>query len=140
MIAFLLDTNTISETQRKRPNPNVQAWFASLPPSRLYLSSFSVAEIEMGIQMQPDEAKAERLRIWLEATILPRFANRILAFDALAARTYGAWMGSGRKIGRIPPTTDAQIAAIAYVHGLTVATRNTDDFAALPVKLLNPWL
>ena len=31
------------------------------------------------------------------------------------------------------------IAATALVHGLTVVTRNTADFAATGVPLLNPW-
>ena len=34
---------------------------------------------------------------------------------------------------------DAIIAATALVHGMTVVTRNTADFAALGVALLNPW-
>lgn len=140
MTEFLVDTNTLSETNRKQPDPKVQAWFASLPPQRLYLSSISVAEFELGIGLQTDPTRAARLRVWLESVVLSGFAGRILAFDVLAARTYGAWLAAGRKAGRIPPATDAQIAAIAYVHGLTVATRNTADFAGLPVKLFNPWM
>ena len=31
------------------------------------------------------------------------------------------------------------IAATALVHGLTVVTRNTADFVAIGVALLNPW-
>jgi predicted nucleic acid-binding protein len=32
------------------------------------------------------------------------------------------------------------IAATALVHDLTLATRNTKDFAGCGVSLLNPWL
>jgi len=35
---------------------------------------------------------------------------------------------------------DAMIAAIARVNGLTVATRNTKDFAQFDVELINPFL
>ena len=35
---------------------------------------------------------------------------------------------------------DKQIAAIALVYGLTVATRNTDDFAGTGIRLFNPFL
>jgi predicted nucleic acid-binding protein len=35
---------------------------------------------------------------------------------------------------------DAQIAGIALVHGATIATRNTRDFAGLPLTVVNPWL
>jgi predicted nucleic acid-binding protein len=34
---------------------------------------------------------------------------------------------------------DAIIAATALVHGMTVVTRNTDDFVRTGVELLNPW-
>ena len=34
---------------------------------------------------------------------------------------------------------DALIAATALVHGMTVVTRNEDDFKAACVPILNPW-
>jgi predicted nucleic acid-binding protein len=34
---------------------------------------------------------------------------------------------------------DSLIAATAKVHGLTLATRNTADFAATGIALFNPW-
>lgn len=35
---------------------------------------------------------------------------------------------------------DKQIAAIALINSLTVATRNVDDFRGTGVTLLNPFL
>ena len=34
---------------------------------------------------------------------------------------------------------DGQIAAIAAVHGFTVATRDTAPFIAAGVPIINPW-
>ena len=34
---------------------------------------------------------------------------------------------------------DALIAAIAAVHGATIATRDIDDFTDLELKLINPF-
>jgi len=34
---------------------------------------------------------------------------------------------------------DALIAATALVHGMTVVTRNVQDFEPMGVELLNPW-
>jgi predicted nucleic acid-binding protein len=34
---------------------------------------------------------------------------------------------------------DALIAATALVHGMTVVTRNVDDFQPTGVALVNPW-
>ncbi|MDP2221486.1 MAG: VapC toxin family PIN domain ribonuclease, partial [Hydrogenophaga sp.] len=37
------------------------------------------------------------------------------------------------------PVRDGLIAATALVHGMTVVTRNTADFAPTGVEVLNPW-
>lgn len=140
MIEYLLDTNTISELQKKVPDTNVENWFFLQPINQLYLSSFTIAEIELGIHQQRDLEKAEKLQTWLETVVLVKFTNRILPFDTSAARVYGRWAGENRKNGTPLTVTDTQIAAIAYVHGLVVATRNTPDFKSLPVQLVNPWL
>lgn len=140
MTRYLLDTNTLSETIRKRPAPKVVRWLQSLLTHQLFLCSFTIAEIERGIGLQIETQKADQLRSWLESTVLPTFSGRILPFDTDAARIFGSWMARGQRGGQIPPITDAQIAAIAYVHGLGVATRNTQDFATLPVLTYNPWL
>jgi hypothetical protein len=36
-------------------------------------------------------------------------------------------------------TVDALLAATARHHRLTLVTRNTGDFAAAGIELLNPW-
>ncbi len=140
MIEYLLDTNSISELQKKVPNANVENWFYSQPISQLHLSSFTIAEIEMGIHQQRDLEKAKKIQSWFETVVLVKFTNRILTFDTSAARVYGRWAGENRKNGTPLTVTDTQIAAIAYVHGLVVATRNTIDFQSLPIQLVNPWL
>jgi toxin FitB len=140
VVLVLLDTNTISELQRKTPDARVKIWFDAQIPSSSFISSFSIAEIETGIFQQRDAKKADELRLWLETFVLPTFQDRILSFDTAAARIYGRWAGENRKKGNTLTVTDTQIAAIAYVHGLSVATRNTTDFIFLPVRLVNPWL
>jgi predicted nucleic acid-binding protein len=35
---------------------------------------------------------------------------------------------------------DAQIAAIARVHGAVLATRNTGDLEGCGIRLVNPWV
>lgn len=34
---------------------------------------------------------------------------------------------------------DKQIASIAFIHGLDIVTRNSHDFAATGVKVINPF-
>ncbi len=67
------------------------------------------------------------------------FADRILGFDYTAARAFSLIASSRRRGGKPISDFDAQIAAIARVHGTTLATRNTDDFEGCGVRLVNPW-
>ncbi len=48
-------------------------------------------------------------------------------------------MARRQSIGRVIATMDAFIAATARRHGLALVTRNTTDFAALELTLINPW-
>jgi predicted nucleic acid-binding protein len=44
------------------------------------------------------------------------------------------------KAGHRLPAMDSLIAATALCHGLTLATRNTDDFRHCGIPVLNPWI
>ena len=70
---------------------------------------------------------------WL-GVLRNRFAGRILSVDARVADKWGALNATASR-----NTVDSLIAATAYVHELTVVTRNTEDFAGCEVPLLNPW-
>ena len=50
MVNFLVDTNVVSELRKKRPSPNVLAWFAHVAEEHLYFSVLSVGEIRRGIE------------------------------------------------------------------------------------------
>lgn len=136
---YLLDTNVVSELRRAgtgQAHPAVKRWADSVDPIVVHLSVVSIMEIEIGILRlaRRDSAQAERLRSWLERQVLTAFAGRILAVDLPVARRCAQLLGPDPKADR-----DALIAATAHVHGLTVVTRNTVDFQATGVALLNPW-
>ena len=46
----------------------------------------------------------------------------------------------GRRIGHTFSQPDLIIAATALQFGLTLVTRNTEDFAKTRVALINPWI
>ncbi|WGZ93658.1 MAG: hypothetical protein QJT81_17980 [Candidatus Thiothrix putei] len=75
------------------------------------------------------------LRQWLETQVLPSFAERVLAVDTAVARQCASLHVSDPRSDR-----DALIAATAMVHGMTVVTRNVDDFKPTGVNILNPWV
>ncbi|MGC2775141.1 MAG: type II toxin-antitoxin system VapC family toxin [Bradyrhizobium sp.] len=134
---FLLDTNVVSELRRPdRTDRNVRAWAQNAPISRFFLSAISMLEIELGVRRiaRKDGAQGTILRQWLEGQILPQFDGRILAIDTpVALRCAELHVPDPR------PERDALFAATALVHGLTVVTRNIDDFKAMGVVLINPW-
>jgi predicted nucleic acid-binding protein len=53
------------------------------------------------------------------------------------ARAFGSLVATRKVAGKPKPWPDTVIASIAQDHCLTVATRNTDDFAEVPT--VNPW-
>jgi predicted nucleic acid-binding protein len=135
---YLLDTNVISELRRrKRADPRVTAWAAATPDAATFLSVVTIFEVERGIlaveRRDPDQAR--ELRHWLETRLLPDFDQRILQIDVAVARRCAALHVPDPR-----PERDALIAATALVHGMTVVTRNTRDFAAMDVAMLNPWM
>lgn len=134
---FLLDTNVVSELRRPpKADPNVLSWAAGVPVEQHFLSVVTIMEIEQGILLlgRRDGAQAAVLKRWLNA-LLPRFEGRILPFDLAAAFHCATLHVPDPRPGR-----DSMIAATASVHGLTVVTRNTKDFADCGVATLDPWL
>lgn len=136
---FLLDTNVVSELRKAgagKADRRVMEWAQSVPSSSLYLSCISVLELDIGIQRieRHDRVQGAQLRKWLETQVIPAFSDRILAVDLDVARRCAAL-----HIPNPRPERDALIAATAFVHGMTLVTRNVVDFADTSVRLINPW-
>ena len=136
---ILLDTNVISEMMRVRPDPVVAAWLDKQPEEELWTASVVLAELFSGIDMMPAGRKQKALREAVEEMIADDFRGQILSFDLRAARQYGQILSIRRKLGRPIREFDAQIAAIAKVHGAALATRDVDDFAACGLTVIDPW-
>jgi len=67
------------------------------------------------------------------------FGGRILPFDADAAVHYAELAAESEAKGKIADMADGQIAAIAKLHGVKIATRNVRHFESFGVPLINPW-
>lgn len=138
-MAFLIDTNVISETFRARPDPRALAWIGRQMSGDLFLAAVSLGELVRGVQRVKNTARRERLTRWINHDLTAQFQGRILPFDREAAVIWGAIMGEGDRTGRPKPMADAQIAAVALRNGLTLATRNIRDFTDMQVTLVDPW-
>ena len=139
MTGFLLDTNVISETIKKRPEEKVVAWLSKRSPDELFLSAITFGELARGARKLRDATRGQRYERWIHHNLARQFAGRILPFDREAAAIWGEIMGDGDRRGWMRPAADAMIAAIARRHGLTVATRDAASFAATGAALFDPW-
>lgn len=135
-MSYLIDTNVLSELRRKSPDPGLVAWFAQRPPATLHLSVLTLGEIRKGIEGVSDEVRKQKLIDWLETDLLTFFTGRILDVDGAVADRWGRLVAAA---GRPLPTIDSLLAATALEHDLVLVTRNTRDFAGLPVEVFNPW-
>ncbi len=134
---ILLDTNVLSELTRPRPAPQVVRWLERNEP-RLALPTITLAELRYGIARLPaGRRRASLLRFWRMTR--DRFRGRIFSFDERAAEVYGDVAAEAARKGVRLNVADGQIAAIALVHRIPVATRDTSDFEASGVSLVNPW-
>jgi toxin FitB len=134
---FVLDTNVVSHLRRpEKADPKVRAWAASVPAASFFISSITLLELELGALRieRKDHQQGAILRAWLDDQILPRFDGRILAIDVEVAQRCARLHVPDPRADH-----DALIAATALVHGMTVVTRNVEDFQPTRVEILNPW-
>ncbi|HXX30387.1 MAG TPA: type II toxin-antitoxin system VapC family toxin [Myxococcaceae bacterium] len=138
-MSFLLDTNAVSEWSKPRPDPGFIQWLHEADEDRLFLSVLTLGEVRSGVDRLDAGTRRNRLERWLEHDLAPRFEGRILPVDADVADSWGRIVAGTERTGRPMKTVDALLAATARHHRLTLVTRNTGDFAAAGIELLNPW-
>ncbi len=134
---FVLDTKVVSELRLPaKANAGVVAWAAAQAPGQLFVSAITVLELETGVLLKErkDPAQGATLRAWLNNKVLAFFADQVLPVDLPVTR-----LCAQLHVPRPRSERDALIAATAMIHGMTVVTRNVQDFRATGVALLDPW-
>jgi len=137
---YLLDTNVVSEIRKiavGRADKAVTQWAQQLDGATAFISVITLHELEHGVLLveRRDADGSGPLRQWLDADVHDAFADRILSVDAAVAKT-----AASLHVPDPAPINDAFIAATALVHKLTLASRNTRDFAQFEgLSLVNPW-
>ena len=136
---YLLDTNIISELRKAnsgKSEANVIRWAKSVSATNLFLSVITILELEIGILQvgRRDQSQGVVLRSWLNTHVLPAFSERIIEIDVAIAQCCAKLHVPDPRSDR-----DAIIAASALMHGMTVVTRNIEDFKPTGVAILNPW-
>lgn len=134
---FLLDTNVVSETIKRRPNPGVTQWLDQADTAELWLCAITIGELTKGIALlrKRESERAKQLLNW-RAKLETAYLERILPFDTQAAHQWGEMRANFPSMS----LEDSIIASIAQVRGLTIVTRNTRDFAATGLPLIDPFI
>ena len=134
----LLDTWVLSELRRNDGNPQVRATVNAISDQDLYLSVLTIGEIIKGVTLLEPGRKKQALQQWIYG-LEESYADRILPIDMETSTIWGEVTALARARGIVVPAIDGLIAATALRHGLHLMTRNTADFAATGVLIVNPW-
>ena len=136
---IVLDTNVVSELLRPAPSRQVEAWLSAQDGAQVYFTAVGEAELRHGVAVLPEGRRRTALTKAIEDILGEDFRGRILPFDSAAAKAYAAIAAERRAAGRPISQFDCQIAAIARANAAAVATRNTSDFEACGIPLMDPW-
>lgn len=137
-MSYLLDTNVVSETERKRPDSNVLRWLDRTDPGIVYLSVLTIGEIKKGVSKLPSGKRRAHIQNWLE-DVRQQFGGRILPITEQTFLVWGKMMAEFEKKGIGRPVLDSLLEATALEHDLILVTRNVRNFRDTSITILNPW-
>jgi predicted nucleic acid-binding protein len=130
-MAYLFDTDAVSELLRPRPALPYVRWLSIIPREEQFTSAVVVGELFQGAYRSPAR---DRHLANIENRVLP--AVTVLVYDTATARVFGQIRAYLEHQGRRLPDSDLQIAATALYHGLIVVTGNVRHFQRVPgIKL-----
>lgn len=102
-----------------------------------FISVITVGELRRGVELiryRGNQAQANLLEAWLE-TVIDDYAEHILDFGLTESQVWGRL-----RVPHHENALDKQITAVALTYGLTLVTRNVDDFVGTGVAVVNPFL
>lgn len=134
-MAYLFDTDAISELLRQRPASAYVKWLMNIPREEQFTSAVVIGELYKGAYRS--QAR-ERHLTNIENRILPSVT--VLPYDLGCAKVFGEARGHLEEIGTILPDADIQIAATAIYHGLELITGNLRHFQRIAKLRLNTIL
>ena len=123
-MAYLFDTDALSELLRPRPAEVFVTWLATIPREDQYTSAVVVGELFKGAFRSSD---AKRHLENITELLLP--AVTVLPYDVAVAYEFGRLRAALEERGELLPDADIQIAATSIYHGLSLVTSNLRHFS-----------
>lgn len=134
-MAYLFDTDALSEVLRPRPARRYLEWLRTVARSEQFTSTVVVGELYNGAFRSADSARHLQN---IESRVLPSIT--VLAYDLPTARVYGSIRAGLEVAGTMLADADLQIGATALQHELELVTENLRHFQRVPGLKINPVL
>ena len=140
-LAWLIDTNVVSEMMRPRPEPRVGAFLDSIVDEGLGLASITVWEVLDGIGRLDPGRRRHHLADRFQDLVDELFEDRIVEWSLADAQACARIMEEKRRRGEAldDHVPDAFLTAAAATRGLAVVTRNAGEFRNTGVETVDPW-
>ncbi len=133
---YLVDANLLCEPTKPQPFQPAVEWLQANVVDCV-TDSVVMAEIWRGIDHLPAGRRRSNLEVWFQGL---RSRVHCLDWTLDVAIVWGTLANDVRRSGFTVGIKDTMIAATAKYHGLTVATRNEDDFKRCGVPVVNPFV
>jgi predicted nucleic acid-binding protein len=117
----------------------VTGFIAAQSGESLFTTEITFAENRFGIEQLPEAGRRADIHLWLDRTLRPLFAGRVLAITEDVILRWKAMVVDGQRRGHTFGQPDLFIAAIAALDDLIVVTRDTGEFIEAGVPVLDPW-
>jgi tRNA(fMet)-specific endonuclease VapC len=131
-MAFLFDTDALSELLRPRPLPDFLNWLETIHREEQFTSAVVIGELYRGAFRSP--ARHRHLAN-IQQRLLPAVTS--LPYDVAIARVYGEIHAQLEETGQILADADLQIAATAIYHDLELVSGNIKHFERISQLRLN---
>ena len=133
---YLLDTNVLSESVKKKPDHGVLELFEK-QQHEIATAAPVWHELQFGCRRLPHSRRRKAIDEFL--TNVVQRTMPILPYDEMAAQWHAKERARLSAKGIPPSFVDGQIAAIAFVNNLVLVTRNVQDFQSFSGIKIEIW-
>ncbi len=132
MLRYLLDTNIVIYTLKRRP---IEVWEVfNKNADRMAISSITLSELYYGAEKSSN--------VSTNLSVIEDFSSRleVLPYGSKASQHYGAIRATLVKAGQPIGVNDIHIAAHARSEGLILVTNNVKEFIRVPALQIENWV